>query len=170
MYKSILVPLDGSELSECTLQHVKAIAQGCHVTDVTLLTVVLEPQLSSIEWGNESQVKAMVQETENVQKLVMDSAEKYLAEATKKLSEENIGAKTTIVQAKWPQGVADVILDYSKNNSTDLIIMSTHGRSGITRWAMGSVADKVIRSQCHSGVTCCSIWLQRLNKINILAY
>lgn len=146
MYKSILVPLDGSKLSECTLEHVEAIAHGCNVADVTLLTVIEEPQQFVGEAGSQSQIKAMFQEMERMQKQVTDNAEKYLDEASKQLSEENINAKTAVVRAKRPQGVADVIMEYAKNNATDLIIMSTHGRSGISRWAMGSVADKVVRS------------------------
>ena len=42
-------------------------------------------------------------------------------------------------------GIAETILDYAENNKVDLIIMSTHGRSGPSRWAFGSVAEKVVR-------------------------
>jgi nucleotide-binding universal stress UspA family protein len=41
---------------------------------------------------------------------------------------------------------AEEILKYSQDNDVDLIIMSTHGRSGVSRWAMGSVADRVVRT------------------------
>ena len=40
---------------------------------------------------------------------------------------------------------ADAIVDYAGKNDIDLIIMATHGRSGIGRWALGSVADRVVR-------------------------
>ena len=42
--------------------------------------------------------------------------------------------------------VADSLVDYSTDNEIDLIIIATHGRSGVTRWVMGSVADKILRS------------------------
>ena len=48
------------------------------------------------------------------------------------------------IEAKTGQGVAEIILDFAEKNKMQLIIMSTHGRSGISRWAMGSVADRVV--------------------------
>jgi nucleotide-binding universal stress UspA family protein len=145
MFKNILVPLDGSELGECTLPYVQEIALGCQVPSVTLLTVIQTVQ-PFIEAGGETQVKEMFQQAEQVQARAMDNANKYLAEASGKLSKANIDARTDIVQAPQNQGVADVILEYAKNSSTDLIIMSTHGRSGVSRWALGSVADRIVRS------------------------
>ncbi|MFC1972232.1 universal stress protein [Chloroflexota bacterium] len=44
--------------------------------------------------------------------------------------------------------VADSIAEYAQNNDIDLIVVATHGRSGISRWVMGSVADRVLRSAC----------------------
>ena len=49
MYKKILAPLDGSELSECTLEHVKAIATGCQVPEVVLLNVIEPNRLAYVE-------------------------------------------------------------------------------------------------------------------------
>jgi nucleotide-binding universal stress UspA family protein len=47
-----------------------------------------------------------------------------------------------VVQVGW---AADAIMGYADQNGVDLIIMSTHGRAGIGRWFMGSVADRVVR-------------------------
>lgn len=146
MYKNILVPLDGSELSECSLRHTQEIARGCHVPEVTFLTVVEEPDIFPSEAGSESQIKAIYEEREQMQKQAMESAKKYLAKASKSLGEGESKPRTIIIQATRPKGVADIILDYAKDNGVDLIVMSTHGRSGISRWAMGSVADRVVRS------------------------
>ena len=55
--------------------------------------------------------------------------------------QEGISARGEVVTGK----AADAILDYAEKNNVDLIIMSTHGRSGISRWAFGSVADRVVR-------------------------
>jgi len=43
---------------------------------------------------------------------------------------------------------AEEIADYASKNKVDLIVMASHGRSGVNRWAYGSVADKVLRSTC----------------------
>jgi nucleotide-binding universal stress UspA family protein len=68
-------------------------------------------------------------------------AKNYLAKASGSLKKAGIAAETAIVH-----GIpADEILDYATKNGVDLIIMSTHGRSGVSRWAFGSVADRVLR-------------------------
>lgn len=140
MYRKILVPLDGSELSECSLQHVRAIATGCNVPEVVLLRVVepLSAQAVSsyLEAGPTGADLLTKTETQN-----KADAEDYISKLSEKLKREGIAAQTAIVDG-WP---ADVILDYAKNNHIDLIVMSTHGRAGISRWAFGSAADRVIR-------------------------
>jgi len=72
-------------------------------------------------------------------------AEKYLSELA-----ENLEGEGVVVQAAVVHGnPAEEILDYAKNNQVGLIVMSTHGRSGISRWAFGSVTDRILR---HSAV------------------
>lgn len=135
MYKKILAPLDGSELSECTLEHLKAIATGCQIPEVVLLRVV-EP-LPHVYgdgglppgWHDEAQKKAE------------EFARDYLAKVAVSLKKEGISAETALVSGR----AADAILDYAREHQVDLIIMSTHGRSGVTRWVMGGVADRVVR-------------------------
>lgn len=135
MYKKILAPLDGSELGDCALAHVRAIASGCQVPEVVLFGVV-EPIYSS-------QIAS-----ELGQNWLRDAArgmraanEDYLAKAAAKLQKEGINARTVVTEGT----AADEILKYASKNKVDLIIMSSHGRSGPTRWAFGSVADRVVR-------------------------
>jgi len=138
MYKRILVPLDGSELSESIMAHVKAIAEGCGASEVVLLRV-LEP-LSS-------QVAAQTGDilTQNIEEIAKADAADYLSTVAGGLKQEIAGLQTTVLWGK----PADEILDYVGNKQVDIIIMSTHGRSGVSRWVFGSVADRVIR---HSPV------------------
>jgi nucleotide-binding universal stress UspA family protein len=139
MYKKILAPLDGSELSECTLEHLKAVATGCQVPEVVLLRVVEPlPQVYddgglSPEWHKEAQKKAG------------EFATDYLAKVAASLKKEGIAAETASVSGR----AADAILNYAKEHQVDLVVMSTHGRSGVSRWVLGSVADRVVR---HSPV------------------
>ena len=70
-------------------------------------------------------------------------AENYLAEVVADLKKEGIDAKSVLLMA--PE-VDEEILTYAAKNEIDLIIMSTHGRSGVSRWAFGSVADRVVRN------------------------
>jgi len=138
MYKKILVPLDGSELAECTLNHVRAIAAGCQVPEVVLL-MVMEPI--------PSQVYAEVPEDtiREAEKRNRTGAEDYLSKLAHDLKKDGIATKSVLVLGR----AADEILDYVNKNQVDLIVMSTHGRSGISRWVWGSVADRVLH---HSRV------------------
>lgn len=140
MYQKILTPLDGSEFSECSLAHLKAIATGCHVPEVVLLAVV-EPV------PHEGAIAAQLGDDwyKNAEKGAREHLEKYLARVADSLKKEGIPVSTIVAQ-----GVpAEEILEYADKNHVDLIIISTHGRSGIVRWAMGGVADRVVR---HSKV------------------
>ena len=137
MYSKLMVPLDGSQLSECSLEHMKAIAIGCHVPEVVLLRVV-EP-LSSNEIAALSQIGgAPIAELEATKKT---EATDYITNMVQKLIKEGVSARGEVVNGK----AVDEILDYAEKNNFSLIIISTHGRSGISRWAFGSVADKVVR-------------------------
>ncbi len=136
MYKKILAPLDGSEFSERSLEHVKAIATGCHVPEVVLFGVV-EPIPQPAEIGGFVGGEWVYQ----AEKQAVAWLQEYLIKSADKLSGEGINSKMAIAHGK----AADEILDYVNKNKVDLIIMTTHGRSGVARWAMGSVADKVVR-------------------------
>jgi nucleotide-binding universal stress UspA family protein len=136
MYKKILAPLDTSELAECALSHVKAIAGSCQVPEVLLFNVI-EPmphysQLRS-ELGED-----WIRDTIKKQRAF---TEEYLNKKAAALKKDGISASIVIKEGM----AADEILDYSRKNNVDLIIMSSHGRSGPARWALGSVADRVVR-------------------------
>ena len=138
MYKKILAPLDGSELSECSLEHVRAVAAGCQVAEVVLLRVA-EP-ITTMAYAETSADWVAEKEKEN-----QAEVENYLSQLADDLREEGIAVQTAAI---WGRP-ADEILGYAKNNRADLIIMSTHGRSGLSRWVFGSVTERVLR---HSAV------------------
>jgi len=134
MYKKILVPLDGSDLAECALEHVKAIALGCNVPELVLFRVV-EP----IYTGADAVSYGAVMYADLINQ-VEKEAQEYITDVTEKFK-RNTGIEAQSVLAHG--NAADEILEYSKKNKVDLIIMTTHGRSGISRWLFGNVADKV---------------------------
>ena len=150
MYKKILGPLDGSKLSECSLEHIKAISTGCNVSDVVLLAVVdslkvAPPQFTEWGWGSREAAEAAGEEWQRAVKEQQQKAQDYLEKAASNLRETGIQVETTVLSSEISEGVADKILDYARNNGVDLIVMSTHGRSGVSRFAFGSVTDKVMR-------------------------
>ena len=71
-------------------------------------------------------------------------AAKYLARIEKKLKAKGIPVKSEVLIGN----PAERITKYAENNKIDLIIMASHGRSGASRWALGSVSDKVFRAAC----------------------
>ena len=145
MYQKILVPLDGSELAECTLAHVGAIATGCQVPEVVLLRVVETAIPSYIEAGSQQMAEQIAKDLANAKREAQQEAEDYLAKAVANLKNEGITARPVAVRGN----PAEKILDYAKENQVDLIVMSTHGRAGVARWVIGSVADRIVR---HSTV------------------
>jgi nucleotide-binding universal stress UspA family protein len=137
MYRKILVPLDGSGFSECSLEHVKAIASGCRVPETILLRVV-EPLSAET-------VSALAMAGDNLlYKVEQDSkaeARNYIVKIKNELANNGLEVEAVVVDGR----AAEEILDYAKNNKVDLIVMTTHGKTGISRWFFGSVAQKVLQ-------------------------
>ena len=140
MYKKILVPLDGSELAECVLPHVEAIAKGCAVKDVVLVRVV-EPAMLAFGGADEDNFinAEMWTRIESEHKA---AAQKYLDQLVSQLNLAKDNVRTEVLYG----GPADSIANYATENKVDLIAIATHGRSGIGRWVIGSVADRILRS------------------------
>lgn len=144
MYSKILVPLDGSKLAECALPHVEKLIEGSNTQEVILVSVT-------------EQVKARTQAPEARELYDMagpevtiafgkkeGEAQRYLERVAEKFEGKGIKVSTDVLL--WPP--AEAIASCAERNNADIIVMSTHGRSGPSRWAFGSVADKVLRSSC----------------------
>jgi nucleotide-binding universal stress UspA family protein len=139
MYEKIMVPLDGSELAECVLPHVEGFIKGCHVSDVVFVRVVEPPAPVPSYYGEASIRPESYVETEPARK---SAAKDYLDQIKNRLKYEGTELHSEVLVGR----VADSLADYTEKNDIDLIIMATHGRSGITRWVRGSIADKILRS------------------------
>ena len=138
MYKRILVPLDGSELAECVFPHVEAIAKGCGVDSVVLLRVLDTFVSSAVEaYLNEEQRR----EADERAKITM---KEYLNEVVGRINLDGVEIQKRLITGRPAESIAE----YATENDVDLIAIATHGRSGISRWAWGSVADRILRSTC----------------------
>ncbi len=138
MYGKILVPLDGSKLAECVLPHIEALAKGCKAKSVILLRVV-EPFVVLGKYPVSQTTDPKAIDAENKAK-----AEEYLDHVARRLNFDGAKIKTEVVMGN----AVETITDYATKNKVDLIIIATHGRSGVSRWVWGSVADRVLRSSC----------------------
>jgi len=129
MISHILVPLDGSVLAECVLPHVLAIASSVNAR-VTLLHVV-EPSRAKGEGQTVDPLEWHLKKRE---------AGIYLDGIARQLMESNLAAETAILEGLS----ADCVIDFAHSNDVGLIILSTHGRSGLSGWNVSSVVQKII--------------------------
>ncbi|MFC2057054.1 universal stress protein [Chloroflexota bacterium] len=139
MYQHILVPLDGSELAECVIPHVKSISVGCAVVRVTLIRGVGPLH---IRGGLETHISA--EERERIESQATESAIEYLEKVATQLKDEGVAVGVEVVRGD----VVNTLIEYANKNGVDLIMIATHGRGGISRWVWGSVTDRVLRSAC----------------------
>jgi nucleotide-binding universal stress UspA family protein len=136
MYKKIMVPLDGSKLAECVLPHLEAFIKGFNISDVILVSVV-EPARSYR--GEYIISPEMLTKMESEAK---SFAKDYLGKIVNRLKHEGTALHAEVIVGR----VTESIANYAVKNDIDLILIATHGHSGVTRWVRGSVADKILRS------------------------
>jgi nucleotide-binding universal stress UspA family protein len=134
LYKRILVPLDGSELAERALPHAAEIARRFE-GNIWLVRV-------SLAWEYvQGPAGAMAPYSDVVLERDRETAVEYLSHIGAHLARPGLRLTTEVLSGP----VAEAIVDYARTEKIDLIVMSTHGRSGLSRWVYGSVADKVLR-------------------------
>ncbi|MFC1813528.1 universal stress protein [Thermodesulfobacteriota bacterium] len=134
MYKTILVPLDGSSRAERILTHVEDMALHYDSTVVLLQVVspiipVMDPDGFLLELGID-EIKARIKE-----------AESYLGDMQNRLKKKKITARMTVDQG----AVVEVIIHTARKEHIDLIAMASHGRGGLSRVFYGSVAAGVLQ-------------------------
>ena len=128
LFDRILVPLDGSALAESVLTQVRRLLAH-RDAELLLLQVVTMPPSTEADAGEPLD-------------LLWGRATEYLSKVAARLSEEGFRVRPKIVEG-FP---ANRILDVARRERATLIAMSTHGRTGISRWVFGSVTEKVLRA------------------------
>jgi nucleotide-binding universal stress UspA family protein len=163
-YKKIIVPLDGSKLAEVALPHVEEIAAGCHVSEVALVSVTesLRVQVPRSEVsetvgvqtyerrGGVAGYAGMIYEGESAPMMkvpatvgrMAKAAKDYLVKVAGRLEKKGLAPTVTVLVGN----VAEELVKFADEEKADLIVMASHGRSGISHWAIGSVAEKVFRA------------------------
>jgi len=124
----ILVPLDGSALAESAIAKAAALAADASAT-LVLVRAAEAYTLPGVD-PTDAQVE------------VVREAEEYLAALAARLREQGVKAVETTV---WYGPAAAAIVEAARLRRADLIVMSTHGRSGLGRLILGSVAESVLR-------------------------
>lgn len=131
MYKKILVTLDGSELAKTALDQAEKLAKNFDAEIILFQVVPFMPI-----YGSPELVTPLI-----VDEMQKEAAEKYLANLAEELKKRGLRVAAMV---RTGQQVAVEIIDFAKEAGVDLIVMCTHGRSGISRWVLGSVALKVL--------------------------
>ncbi len=137
MYKKILVPLDGSALAEGVLPHalILAKATGAEVTFATVLTSEAYFRVGSHDLQGIPEALAERKEA------LRGEVRLYLEKVVHDFKGRGVVARCTVREGD----VAGEIIASAEEEGSDLIAMATHGRSGIDRFLMGSIAENVVR-------------------------
>jgi nucleotide-binding universal stress UspA family protein len=130
MFKHIMVTLDGSKIAEESIP--VAIGMSKKMEAKVVLLQVVEV-FSLLKADKEAEEKAL-----------KNTAQEYLNSIKSKIEKEGIQTDIAILTGKS----SVEICNYAKQSGVDLIIMTAHGRSGLTGWAVGSVSEKVVRHAC----------------------
>ena len=133
-YKKIVVPIDGSGWSERAISHAVDIAH--HNNSELILLHVFKPPAN--EYLGEL---ALAHQEDQLQQL-REEAKQHLMALRNQIRSEKITVRVQFIEGT---GVASIICDYINNEGVDLVVMSSHGRTGISRWLFGSVAQKVMQ-------------------------
>jgi nucleotide-binding universal stress UspA family protein len=152
MFKVIMVPLDGSKLAEYSLSYAETLAKNCTANEVVLVTVAelisFKTRVSEVkEAFKESDETGLTQSGDSISVTIGKnriSAEAYLKEIKEILQNKGITVRTEVLIGN----PAEQITKFAKECGAELIVISSHGRSGPSRWALGSVADKIFRASC----------------------
>ena len=139
MYQKILAPLDGSKLAECVLSHVEALAGGCRVKEVIFAQVVVPFRMPIA-----SDYALAPEEVARIDAQTMAEADRYLKQVLGRIQLNGIGLQSKVLRGS----PAETLSNYAAQSGVDLIVIATHGRSGVSRWVWGSVADRILRSAC----------------------
>jgi nucleotide-binding universal stress UspA family protein len=140
MREQILVPLDGSGLAEKALPHARAVAKATSKSLVLLLVVPPPVPLGEVGWA---MVPAVNPDMGKDWEDELSSGRKYLEEVAASLISEGFDVHTEILEG---DPAVQIVRYAEQHPSVTLIVMSTHGHSGLARWVFGSVTEKVVQA------------------------
>lgn len=152
MYRKILLTNDGSEVADLAIDHAATVAKGAN-TPVTVVQAIdsvgqmmsrMTPMIEPMPAGDVT--VEIAEEAVNGQR---EAAQQNLARVKAMLAAQGISNVSTIIVEG---GAGDAVLEVAAAEGADLIVMATHGRSGLGRAIMGSVADHVVRNSKNEAV------------------
>ena len=141
--KTVLVPLDGSGLAEEVLSTVTNLA-ACLELEAVLVHVLVRFYFGSPD-SFLPMFGANIPNQQEVWAQAGSEASQYLAKKVEQLRAQGLPQVSSVLIEGTAEGAAAAIVDLAKKTSDNLVALSTHGRSGIGRWLLGSVTERVVR-------------------------
>jgi nucleotide-binding universal stress UspA family protein len=133
--RTVIVPLDGSSLAEQVIPHAAALAQALNLRVILVrVTLPVEDYYRAMEYP--------VAPYGDPSREIDTMAQNYFSQVREKLQQQGIAKVEVKILHGHP---ADAIIVFAQETPHNLVAMTTHGRSGIGRWALGSVTDRVVR-------------------------
>jgi nucleotide-binding universal stress UspA family protein len=144
MFKRLLVPLDGSRFASRALRYAAEVAQrfGAEI----ILIQVVKPATSVIDAG--APIGVSTAGTEIAVQAALEADKRNAARARRYLIGKARAIRSRHIESSYHVLIGDIarsIIEFSEKENIDLVVMTTHGKSGLRRAVMGSVADVVIR-------------------------
>lgn len=128
MYRTILVPLDGSTLAEAALPHAMQLAKTFKA-ELILLRVAVLPILPEVD-------------TDAIYQSLESESEAYLSDVLDRMRTDDLRIRKIVSTGK----AAEAIIEQALQNRVSVVAMATHGHSGVGQWPLGSVAERVLHS------------------------
>jgi len=145
MDQRILIPLDGSKLGEAALHYVEELISNLAAEqkmEVHLIQIIALPTRTISVSDGMTYVPFTEEEMEPTKKKVLA----YLEQAGEGLRSKGAMVKCKVIVSKAGVSSAEEIIKAEDEIHADLVAMSTHGRRGLSKWAFGSVTEKVLRA------------------------
>jgi nucleotide-binding universal stress UspA family protein len=137
----MIVPLDGSKTAESALPHVEALAKqrGIAVVNVVLLRVC-EKAFVTADYPKASMSLTWPEHVKSIREHFKQEAENYLLGVQKRLAGDGLNVRSEVLTGN-PE---DEIIEYARKHHPSLIVITSHGSSGVSRWVYGNIAGKVL--------------------------
>lgn len=140
MNERILVPLDGSKVGEAALPYVDELISKLS-PEMKVEIIVFQVVSSMTYYVDAGEVGTQIPYTEKEMDQIKKRALDYLAKASEGLTSRGVSVQFRVAVGN----AAEEIIKAADELDVDLVAMSTHGRSGLSRWAFGSITDRVLR-------------------------
>ncbi|MBI2166452.1 MAG: universal stress protein [Chloroflexi bacterium] len=145
MYSRVVVPLDGSPLAEEVLPYAEALAQRCNAELYLVEVVPLPTQVAGMGLGGAGDLGGaspiVIDALASALDTEVSQSKAYLERVSQQLKAKGLSVRWEVLRGS----AASQIIKFAQEKGGDLIAISSHGRSGLSRMFFGSVADKVLR-------------------------